>query len=237
MAEEDERKYEMWNKDPDHSPDQLMAIDKQSSEQAFAELDGMSDFTLEFCKGIDLPESDIEACYQIVHETSYADYAGSNVGWNRKSKMSELQDPNMFFVMVRANNDPDAKSPFTFSQKVKADILAFTSFKLDYDDPPYDHESVLYIFEVHVASSLRGYGLGKFFVLTAEDFARKVNIDKTMLTVFSSNEIALNLYTKMGYQKDRSSPTGNYLLRNRIVNKSEYLIMSKDISHNTDDEA
>lgn len=217
--EKKEKKVRVW-----HSPDRLMSVGRVALEQRFAEFDLGRPVTLEFRKREDVERSDVEAMYEIVYETSHIAYANSTLSWNKKSKMKELDDPNMVFAIIRA----PANSSDTFSEANESNILAFSSFKLDFDDRPFEHKTVVYIFEVHVSKALRGNGLGSFLISAAEHMAENVGVDKTMLTVFNSNPDAIRLYEKLGYGIDQASPSYERNLRRKKVKNATYTIMSKE---------
>ncbi|CAI6341532.1 unnamed protein product [Periconia digitata] len=221
---EEEEKAERRKKD-DHSADRLLGTDKRAIEEAFIEdCENFPEALIELYKSADLPEADLKACYNIVYETSYRDYARTSEGWRKNVKLDELQDPNMVFAILRAV-DPEEH----FSPTVNTDILAFVSFKLDYDDPPNDERTVVYVFELHVGKAYRGKGIGRFLLWIAENMAREVGVYKTMLTVFRSNASAIRLYRKLFYVVDGSSPAEGLKLRNRVARRYKYMIMSKNL--------
>lgn len=61
----------------------------------------------------------------------------------------------------------------------------------------------------------------------AESIAKKVGVDKLMLTCFSSNESARSFYVKRGYATDVSSPEDR-TTRGKVI-KTDYVILSKDV--------
>lgn len=106
-------------------------------------------------------------------------------------------------------------------------ILGFISFMFTSDDPPHQDRQVVYIYEVHLHENLRGRGLGSDLVRFVEKVARRFDITKTMLTVFTSNEKAKRVYERLGYTKDSCSPKDRVMRRKTV--KAEYVIMSKEI--------
>lgn len=54
------------------------------------------------------------------------------------------------------------------------------------------------------------------------------NVEKVMLTCFSSNTIALQFYQKLGYEMDKYSPPPK-ILRNGTKLEADYVILSKRI--------
>jgi len=174
---------------------------------------------------VDESEPIIEECLKLIESTSKADYKASRVGWHPAEKKKEMQDKAMCYLLIR-------RIPSTGAQEVEKDlldstkILGFLSFMYTEDDPPHEDREVLYIYEIHLAEQLRGFGLGKHLVKIAEDAARKMSISKTMLTVFTSNKGARKLYERLGYGKDACSPADRKT-RGRVI-EADYIIMSKD---------
>lgn len=170
----------------------------------------------------EMAAEDRESCLNIVEQTSSVAYKASTIGWHRPSKRIEMADKDMMYLLVRTGDG----NPIAFTQRgLFTDIVAFISFKIDYDDPPNEHRQVVYIYEVHIAEEFRGQGLGRWLMFTVEAMAQSVTISKTMLTVFRSNDGAIKAYEKMGYTKDQCSPPDR-IVRRRVI-ESDYMIMSK----------
>lgn len=73
-------------------------------------------------------------------------------------------------------------------------------------------------------------GLGKKLMGLLEDVAVGIpETEKTMLTVFTRNERAVEFYTSLGYVKDDFSPEPR-VLRDGTTVEPEYLILSKGIA-------
>ena len=170
----------------------------------------------------EMDPQDHECCLSIVNHTSSAAYKVSSIGWHVPSKRLEMKDKDMIYLLVRTRDG----HPGAFAKRdFDTGIVAFISFKIDYDDPPNDQQQVVYIYEVHIAEKLRGQGLGRWLMFTVEAMAQSITVNKTMLTVFRSNEGARKAYESMGYGEDRSSPSGR-VVRGRAI-LSDYIIMSK----------
>ena len=110
---------------------------------------------------------------------------------------------------------------------VNSTILGFISFMFTFDEPPYQDREVVYIYEVHLETRLRGFGLGSKFIKFAENAALHCGVLKTMLTVFTTNNKARLLYEKLGYSKDECSPNDRVMRRKTV--RAEYQIMSKNL--------
>lgn len=51
--------------------------------------------------GASLNESELEACLGLVENTSKNDYTNSSMGWDKRKKREEMQDPEMIYLLVR----------------------------------------------------------------------------------------------------------------------------------------
>jgi len=51
--------------------------------------------------GASLDKSELEACLGLVEYTSKDDYTNSSIGWDRRKKREEMQDPDMIYLLVR----------------------------------------------------------------------------------------------------------------------------------------
>jgi ribosomal protein S18 acetylase RimI-like enzyme len=161
----------------------------------------------------ELEDGDLEACFKLIEYTSGHDYRASSIGWKPKKKREEMKDRDMMYLLVK-HGDSD-----------NGGIMGFISFMITTDDPPRELQEVVYIYEVHLADSLRGRGLGSRLIRFVEEASRRCGIMKTMLTVFKSNSGARGLYEKLGYSKDDCSPEDK-VVRRRVI-EADYLIMSK----------
>ncbi|OCK96709.1 uncharacterized protein K441DRAFT_694765 [Cenococcum geophilum 1.58] len=169
----------------------------------------------------DLSESDFNACFKLIEETSSQAYRDSRKGWRPKAKRKEMQDPDMRYLLVRKHLSPQ---PPVESDDGPYLAPGFLSFMITLDD---DYEyPVLYIYEIHLSSELRSCGLGAHLIQIAEYIGRGVGVTKTMLTVFTSNTAAERFYRRLEYSQDEISPEPR-ILRNGLVKPVDYMIMSK----------
>lgn len=155
-----------------------------------------------------MTDSDLQACLEIISETSKDDYKNSSIGWKPSRKKREMKDLDMKYLTIRDGNV----------------INGFASFMFTRDEDL----AVLYIYEIHLRSTLRGKGLGKRLMALIEDAARLAGVEKCMLTVFKSNTMAWKWYESMGYGIDETNP-GDLVLRGGRVKTSDYLILSKKV--------
>ncbi|KAJ5610534.1 hypothetical protein N7510_007253 [Penicillium lagena] len=173
----------------------------------------------------------LEACLDLVEQTSGAAYAASSMGWSRSKKRQEMQLPDMKFIIIRGkgadtaaspnNNDNDADNDQPSATAKGDPVLGFLSFMVTYEDG----KEVVYCYEIHLSPAARGRGLGRELMERMERIGRAVGVEKAMLTVFESNETACRFYYRLGYEIDEYSPQPRRL-RNGTI-KADYLILSK----------
>jgi ribosomal protein S18 acetylase RimI-like enzyme len=161
----------------------------------------------------ELDKGDLEACFKLIEATSGDDYKASSMGWKPKKKKEEMKDKEMQYLLVKEGDS------------VAGNLLGFISFMFTMDDPPFQSNEVVYIYEVHLDDSLRGRGLGSRMIRFVEVACHRCGFLKAMLTVFKSNAAARGLYEKLGYGKDQCSPEDR-VVRGRTI-EADYLIMSK----------
>ncbi|KAI5371040.1 putative GNAT domain, acyl-CoA N-acyltransferase, N-alpha-acetyltransferase 40 [Septoria linicola] len=169
-----------------------------------------------FCEYVEkLPEHMLQACFDLIEQTSRHDYEPSSFGWHPKRKMKEMKEKEMRYTIL--------------TNMHTREVMGFVSFMLTHDSTPA--VPVLYVYEIHLNASLRGSGIGKNLMTLVEDMAKKVGVDKVMLTCFKSNHKARAFYERLGYGVDVCSPEDRKT-RKKVV-KTDYVIMSKDVAKPT----
>jgi ribosomal protein S18 acetylase RimI-like enzyme len=175
-----------------------------------------------------LGEEELTRCFNLIQETSSADYEASSDGWDPVDKRKEMKEVDMRYLLVRRS--PSSSQPRPESEdnpaNVDSEIVAFLSFMLTTEAS----ELVIYIYEVHSDSCVRGIGLGKFLMGYVEEIGRNAGMLKSMLTVFTRNTHAESFYRRLGYIEDEISPRERKLRRGK-VKRPEYLILSKILQH------
>lgn len=160
----------------------------------------------------------LTACFTLAKLTSFAHYKYSSIGWNDQEKLDQMLNKNMWTILT------------TYSEVIgnprHYEMLGYLSFMLDYDEEPFEDRPILYIYELHVTQTWRGFGIGTQLLKKAEAIARTVGYTKTMLTVFTANEKARRIYEKNGYTRDQSSKPDR-VTRGRVI-EPDQIIMSKD---------
>jgi ribosomal protein S18 acetylase RimI-like enzyme len=190
-----------------------VALNQVSSQSPYPQV------TLALKRSGQMTEEHLKACFNLLARTSSADYKASSRGWAPDEKKEEMQDREMWYIIVqRGFPKPVPVAPAT-------SILGFLSFMITHDDPPLEHMTVGYIYEVHLCEELRGLGLGSFLITQAERIVRELGLHKMMLTVFTRNKGARRLYDRLGYTKDQCSPSDRRTRRGTI--EADYAILSK----------
>ncbi|PPJ54454.1 hypothetical protein CBER1_06939 [Cercospora berteroae] len=174
------------------------------------------DSTFRFAKTLGQDEDELQKCFDLIERTSRHDYEPSSFGWHPKRKMREMKEKEMRYIILR-DSSSQASS--------ETGVSGFLSFMLTHDSTP--SVPVLYVYEIHLDSSTRGKGLGKSLMGMAESIAKRVGVEKVMLTCFKSNVKARTFYEHLGYDVDICSPEDRKT-RNKVV-KVDYVIMSKDL--------
>ncbi|KAK4862483.1 hypothetical protein LT330_002616 [Penicillium expansum] len=192
--------------------------------------------------------ADLEACLELIEQTSSEAYMASPAGWSRTKKRKEMKLPDMKYLILRDTPDSsdsngqvpgekqidiadkNAPSPpskesddsISSSGAASLNVLGFLSFMVTYEDG----KEVVYCYEIHLSPKARGRGVGNLLMSQMEGIGRAVGLEKSMLTVFKSNEIARRFYDRLGYEVDEYSPQPR-MLRNGTVKDVDYLILSK----------
>ncbi|MCJ1471995.1 hypothetical protein MMC13_000639 [Lambiella insularis] len=151
---------------------------------------------------------DSSACFDLIATTSASTYAASSLGWHPHQKRKEMRLPDLRYFLVKN----------TFMSPPEG----FLSFMPTYEDG----KEVIYVYELHLAESLRGGGMGRHLMEVVESIGAKMGVEKAMLTVFVANSEARSFYECLGYGPDESSPKDRRL-RGGIVKAPDYIILSK----------
>jgi len=105
-------------------------------------------------------------------------------------------------------------------------IEGFASFMPTYEDG----YPVVYCYEIHLAPSLQGTGLGRILMKQIHQIGGQIpDVAKIMLTCFVRNRRGIEFYRKLGFVKDEFSPHPK-VLRNGTKVYADYVILSKPIA-------
>ncbi|KAL1859839.1 hypothetical protein VTK73DRAFT_7429 [Phialemonium thermophilum] len=156
-----------------------------------------------------LGDDDFQACFDLVAETSAADYRSSSVQWRPRAKRKEMRSPELRYVLVK-----DAAGS----------VRGFTSLMPTYEEG----QPVVYCYEIHLKPELRGTGLGALLMGFHGTVARNLPpVAKVMLTCFAANTRGLAFYRRLGFEVDEISPKTRKLRAGDIP--PDYVIMSKRV--------
>ena len=160
----------------------------------------------------------LDDCLQLIEETSAEDYHRSEMKWVPAKKRNEMMLPDLRYILFYEEASGEASNGIPYQA-----LRGFVSFMITYED---GHE-VIYVYEIHLKPEWQGKGIGGLLMEAIEHIGQKVGVQKSMLTVFKSNELAIRFYNKLGYVEDEFSPRPRKL-RNGTVKESSYVILSKN---------
>ena len=94
-------------------------------------------YTLDLKRSSDMSNVELDACFNLIDETSGQAYRSSSVGWHVGPKKEEMRSPDLRYILVK-----DAEGV----------LKGFTSMMptIENSDP------VVYCFEIHLKPELQG---------------------------------------------------------------------------------
>ena len=199
-------------------------VDEEALEYHSDRTDASSTFDISLVAADYLAPGEYNAAFNLIEETSRADYESSTFGWHPRRKRKEMLEPEMKYLLVRRKGTESTIERRKDCGDLDTSILGFLSFMVDYDSSP--SVPVLYIYEIHLAETLRGLGLGNHMMHIADLLARNMGLAKVMLTCFLCNKKAYHFYADHGFLKDACSPEDRKT-RNKVV-AVDYAILSKN---------
>jgi ribosomal protein S18 acetylase RimI-like enzyme len=230
-------------------PVKIDAIDQPHPSQDQQQQDTTPTPRVDVYSAATISAADLEACLDLVEQTSSEAYIASSVGWSRTKKRKEMILPDMKYLILRDTaNDSDSSgqvpgykqsdvaynnAPSSSNENDESasssgtgspNVLGFLSFMVTYEDG----KEVVYCYEIHLTPTARGRGVGKLLMGQMEGIGHAVGLEKSMLTVFKSNEPARRFYERLGYEVDEYSPRPRKL-RNGTIKDVDYLILSKKL--------
>lgn len=168
-----------------------------------------------------LTTSQLNLCLDLVEHTSANDYKNSETGWSRSKKRREMKLPDLRYLLL-LEASPATAAAAGGPEDALTGLAGFISFMITYED---GHE-VIYIYEIHFHPRYQGKGIGKVLMQVVETVGSGVGVRKAMLTVFRSNQRAVEWYGRLGYGVDEFSPEVRRL-RGGKVKEPGYVILSK----------
>ncbi|OJZ87295.1 hypothetical protein ASPFODRAFT_80328 [Aspergillus luchuensis CBS 106.47] len=191
-------------------PEYLTYTSKNTTEK---NTNGEQKYNFSIHSAASIPTNDLNACFDLIEETSSEAYRNSSTGWSPSKKKKEMKLPDMKYLVVR-------REELTPSDG-EGEVVGFMSFMITYEDG----KEVVYLYEIHLSAEVQKQGLGKRLLLVLMEIGRRVGMEKAMLTVFTSNGVAQRLYEAIGFKTDEYSPRPRRL-RNGMVKEPDYRIMS-----------
>ncbi|PYH73776.1 N-terminal L-serine N(alpha)-acetyltransferase NAT4 [Aspergillus vadensis CBS 113365] len=182
---------------------------------------GEQRYKLSIHSAASIPTNDLNACFDLIEETSSEAYRNSSTGWSPSKKKKEMKLPDMKYLVVRREKDSLSSSTDGGEREGENAVVGFMSFMITYEDG----KEVVYLYEIHLSAEVQKQGLGKRLLLVLMEIGRRVCVEKAMLTVFTSNGVAQRLYEAIGFGTDEYSPRPRRL-RNGMVKEPDYRIMS-----------
>ena len=165
-----------------------------------------------------LSYTDFGSCFNLIANTSSANYETSSLGWSPAKKRREMRLPDLRYILLKQTTKDKAQDGISI-------LGGFLSFMLTYEDS----REVIYCYEVHFSPQLQGMGLGKRLMEMMEEIGKKARVEKAMLTVFKANKAAMRFYERLGYEEDEYSPRPRKL-RGGVVKEPDYMILSKPLA-------
>jgi ribosomal protein S18 acetylase RimI-like enzyme len=199
-------------------------VDEDALEYHTDRTDTSSTFNISLVAADWLAPGEYNAAFNLIEETSRADYESSTFGWHPRRKRKEMLEPEMKYLLVRRKGTEPTIERSKDCGDLDTSVLGFLSFMVDHDSSP--SVPVLYIYEIHLAKTLRGLGLGNHLMHVADLLAQNMGLAKVMLTCFLCNKKAYSFYADHGFLKDACSPEDRKT-RNKVV-AVDYAILSKD---------
>lgn len=182
-----------------------------------------------------LDEDDVCSCLELLDRNLGPIYSAVNgVHW-KSGKREEMAERGLVYVLIRGRDDEA--------------LVGFLSMKL-----VNDYElSVVYLYEIQLCGQWRNRGLGTSLMKQLDQIVPAINASGTLkklwyrqypeeytdkndpslelsgigLTVFSENQGAFNLYTKLGYVLHPDSPKDRVLRNGKIIKPQYYMLEKK----------
>lgn len=95
-------------------------------------------YTVYLRRAANLSDEDLKACFDLVAETSKADYEASSGGWHPRKKLVEMKSEDLRYILVKDEDD--------------GSIAGFTSLMPTWEEG----QPVIYCYEIHLKPHLQG---------------------------------------------------------------------------------
>ncbi|KAG7396840.1 N-alpha-acetyltransferase 40 [Phytophthora boehmeriae] len=168
-----------------------------------------ADVSVQGAQAKELSDATRASVVQLFEDNMKALYQNSDWGYDAAAKRTELFEDEARYLLVFEGESSSTS------------LVGFAHFRFVEDDGAL----VLYLYEVQLASSVQGHGLGKFLMQLLQLVARKHGMELMVLTVFKSNTGAMRFYRdRLGFDIDETSPSacGD--------DSQDYEILSKNVA-------
>lgn len=147
-------------------------------------------------------------------------FYGSDWPIQAKVKRKEMSSPDARYIFVRELRY-GSKAYETASKEGCDQITGFVHYRFTLEE----EVPVLYVYEIQLESRIQGKGLGEFLMQLIELIASKNKMSAIVLTVQTSNALAMTFYmSKLGYRISSISPSKanlpNFLAKYEILCKT-----------------
>ncbi|KAI1793910.1 acyl-CoA N-acyltransferase [Ganoderma leucocontextum] len=155
-----------------------------------------TEFLLRVERGSGLSSSDRDAIWNLWETNMRAMAEPSSFGWDPPEKKEELFHENSrYILMLHSDSTP-------LVEETGLRIVAFTHFRFEFDQD----KELVYCYELQVADGFRYRGLGRLLVGKLVTIGKYWHMEKILLTVLKGNESARQMYSKVGFVVDPTSP-------------------------------
>ncbi|KAM5533109.1 hypothetical protein V8D89_013252 [Ganoderma adspersum] len=155
-----------------------------------------TEFLLRVERGSGLSSADQDAVWRLWELNMRAMIEPSSFGWDPPEKKKELfHESSRYILMLHDDGTPQA-------EERDLRIVAFTHFRFEYDQD----EELIYCYELQVAEGFRHRGLGRFLFDKLVAIGTHWLMEKILLTVLNVNKSAREMYSKVGFVVDPTSP-------------------------------
>ncbi|EWC43820.1 hypothetical protein DRE_07329 [Drechslerella stenobrocha 248] len=195
-----------------------------------------SSYHIELYTSSSLPEATFNDCFDLLEANMSTSYRITSIGWHPRKKKEEMKHPAMRYLILTAVAGGSSDDINPAAEKAREGTAVGSMFIgfLEFMITEEEGAEVIYTYELDLVPSHQKLGLGKKLLDVAEEFGKRVGVEKAMLTVFDSNKGARRFYEREGYDIDEISPDPK-TLRNGLVKPPTFHILSKSFIPPTND--
>jgi ribosomal protein S18 acetylase RimI-like enzyme len=164
--------------------------------------------SVRFARSADIQPKMFEELLSLFERNMGELYKNSSWGLDTEEKSAELKHAKARYLLVETSKGNQ--------------LAGFVHFRFVYDDEEQPTEAVLYVYEIQIDEKFRRQGLGKKLMGISEQIGAKAEVSKVLLTVFKSNQAAMEFYKRLDYGIDYSSPSNHN-------EPADYEILSKSV--------